>query len=55
VRARLKTFHTQTEPLIEHYAKAGLLHQVEGENSVQQVTAQAVSIIRELNKSAAVI
>lgn len=48
VRARLKTFHCQTEPLIEHYSKAGLLHEIRGENSVREVTAQAADLIRQL-------
>lgn len=52
VRARLRTFHAQTEPLIEHYAKAGLLHKVQGENGVKEVTGQAVNIIRQLNQPA---
>ncbi|MGV3754949.1 MAG: adenylate kinase [Verrucomicrobiota bacterium] len=52
VRSRLKTFHAQTEPLIEHYAKAGLLHKVQGENAVKEVTSQSVSIIRQLTQPA---
>jgi adenylate kinase len=52
VRSRLKTFHAQTEPLIEHYTKAGLLHKVQGENAVKEVTTQAVSIIRQLTQPA---
>lgn len=48
VRARLKTFHRQTEPLIEHYSKAGLLHEVHGENPVNEVTSESAAIIRQL-------
>lgn len=36
---RLKTYHTQTEPLKEYYAKKGLLVTVEGQEEVADTTA----------------
>jgi adenylate kinase family enzyme len=37
VRARLKTFHKQTEPLIEYYKHAGLLMEVNGERDFPEI------------------
>jgi len=51
VRARLKTFHGQTEPLIEYYDKAGLLHEINGEGEVSQVIERSVSAARSLAKT----
>jgi adenylate kinase len=48
VRARLKTFHAQTEPLIGHYAKAGLLHEISGEGDVSAVVARSLAAARSL-------
>ena len=46
VRARLATFHRQTEPLIAYYRRAGLLHEIEGEGSVANITARCLAAIR---------
>jgi adenylate kinase len=51
VRARLRTFHGQTEPLIEYYDKAGLLHEISGEGEVSQVVERSVSAARNLAKT----
>ena len=48
VRARLKTFPAQTAPLIEYYAKAGLLHEISGEGEVSQVVARSLAAARSL-------
>ena len=59
VRARLKTFHGQTAPLIDYYARAGLLLEIDGERSVTEVTeqtlaaAQAQPLVTTPRKSAA--
>ncbi len=37
VRARLKTFHRQTAPLIDYYEKKGLLRTISGAGSVEEV------------------
>jgi adenylate kinase len=34
---RLKVYKTQTEPLIEHYDKAGLLRTIDGEGDISQI------------------
>ncbi len=51
VRARLKTFHGQTEPLIGYYAKAGLLHEISGEGEVAQVVERSLAAVRSLAKT----
>ena len=48
VRARLKTFHGQTGPLIEYYQKAGLVAEIAGEGNVAQVTARTLAAAKKL-------
>ena len=48
VRARLKTYHDQTEPLIGYYQEAGLLRPIDGEGEVAAVTARTLAVAREL-------
>jgi adenylate kinase len=47
VRARLVTFHRQTEPLIEYYRRAGLLHEIDGEGDVAGTSARSLAAVRE--------
>ncbi|MGZ5546239.1 MAG: adenylate kinase [Limisphaerales bacterium] len=49
VRARLKIFHKQTEPLIERYQREGLLIVIDGQGDIETITAQILSAIRALN------
>ncbi|GAB4426297.1 MAG: hypothetical protein Kow0031_06050 [Anaerolineae bacterium] len=56
IRARLKTFHGQTAPLIDYYTQAGLLIEIKGEGEVSEITErtmQAIASITEGQKSAA--
>ena len=48
VGARLKVYHTQTAPLIDYYTKAGLVHGLEAEATLEQLTQQALAILRQL-------
>ncbi len=48
VRARLKTFHGQTGPLIEYYQKAGVVAEIAGEGQVAQVTARTLDAAKKL-------
>lgn len=50
IRARLKTFHERTEPLIEFYKNEGLLIEVNGENSIEKVTQDAIAVIEPLSR-----
>ena len=45
---RLKTYHTQTEPLKEYYAKKGLLVTVEGQEEVADTTALVFKALSSL-------
>ncbi|MBC8001106.1 MAG: adenylate kinase [Opitutaceae bacterium] len=46
VRARLKTFHKQTEPLIEYYKRVGLLVEVNGEGTVASVSRRTLGAVQ---------
>ena len=48
VRARLKTFHGQTEPLIEYYQKVGVLQEISGAGEVSQVIERSLAAARRL-------
>jgi adenylate kinase len=37
IRRRLEVYHSQTEPLVSHYATAGLLRRFDGERSPEEV------------------
>lgn len=47
VRARLKEYHAQTEPIIAYYDKGGLVRRIDGMRSIDQVTAQVTSALKE--------
>jgi adenylate kinase len=40
IRRRLEVYHSQTEPLIEHYDRAGLLRRFDGQRSPEEVHAR---------------
>jgi adenylate kinase len=48
VRARLQTFHNQTEPLIDYYRQAGLLAEIDGEGPVNEVATRTLAVARGL-------
>ena len=45
VLARLKVYHTETEPLVGYYKKQGKLVDVEGQDSVDDTTAAVLKVI----------
>lgn len=45
VTSRLKTYHEQTEPLIEFYSKLGVLETVIGQEEVADTTALTLAVI----------
>ncbi|MEY4200548.1 MAG: hypothetical protein RLZZ265_2288, partial [Verrucomicrobiota bacterium] len=53
VRARLRTFHAQTEPLIHFYQEAGLLKEVDGRGEVASVTTHTMAAARALQNTIA--
>lgn len=48
IRARLRNYHRQTEPLIEYYQAAGLLLEINGEGEVDNVSQSALNAIHAL-------
>jgi adenylate kinase len=48
IKARLDVYHQQTAPLIEFYQAANLLHEVDGNIDIDQVTDTLLTIIRSL-------
>lgn len=48
VRRRLEVYHQQTAPLVAYYQRAGSLREVNGEQSIEQVTAALTQIIQAL-------
>jgi adenylate kinase len=52
VRARLVTFHAQTEPLIKYYRDAGQLYQIDGEDDVDEITQRTFDAIRNFGPKA---
>ena len=48
VGKRLHTFIEQTAPLIDFYDRAGKLHRIDGEQSMEQVTAQTVEVLKAI-------
>jgi len=45
VRARLATYNEQTSDLIEHYRKAGLLAEIRGDESPEDVAVQVLEVV----------
>lgn len=45
VKARLTTYHAQTQPLIDYYNKKGILKEVDGTKDMNDVFADIVSIL----------
>lgn len=48
IRARLRTFHAQTMPLIDYYRRAGLLQPVDGTGRVEDVTARTTAAVEAI-------
>ena len=48
VRARLKTFHKQTEPLIEFYKREGLLIEADGQGDIATINERVSAAVRGL-------
>ena len=48
VKARLRTFHGQTAPLIGYYQSAGLLVEVAGTGSVDEISAAVMKAVKQI-------
>jgi adenylate kinase len=47
----MKTFESQTAPVVEHYRKQGRFEEVDGDQPVEQVTAAIEAALRRLRTS----
>jgi len=45
VRNRLKVYHESTAPLIEYYKNKGLLREIDGSKSIEEITQQIIQIL----------
>ncbi|MFN3921873.1 MAG: adenylate kinase, partial [Caldimicrobium sp.] len=45
VRNRLKVYHESTAPLIDYYNKKGILKEIDGSKSIEEITTQIISIL----------
>jgi adenylate kinase len=45
VRARLRAYHEQTEPVVAYYAKSGVMRSVDGMDTLDGVTRQLTAIV----------
>lgn len=52
VSARLAAYHSQTAPILPHYAKLGRLHSVDGMADIDQVTNQIIQVLDDLKATA---
>ena len=50
VRARLKTFHRQTEPVLDYYRQTGRLSEIDGQGAIDGVTDRALAVIEKLEE-----
>jgi adenylate kinase len=48
---RMKTFESQTAPVVEHYRKQGRFEEVDGDQPVEQVTAAIEAALSRLRTS----
>jgi adenylate kinase len=49
IKARLRTFHGNERPLVEHYRRAGVFHEVDGEGRPDQVAVRALALAATLS------
>jgi adenylate kinase len=47
VRTRLEAYHRQTAPLLPYYEKEGILHVVDGTQSIDEVTKRIKAVVTE--------
>lgn len=53
IASRLDVYARQTEPLIEHYSRLGLLRKIDGEGSLEEITARMEAAVKPRDRAAA--
>jgi adenylate kinase len=48
IQNRIKVYYKQTTPLIEYYRAAGTLMEIDGTQSIEQVTAVLLEVLSEM-------
>ena len=48
IRARLRTFHSQTTPIINYYRDIGVLEEIDGEGGVEKIIERSISAVKKL-------
>ncbi|HMU83090.1 MAG TPA: adenylate kinase [Leptospiraceae bacterium] len=48
IKSRLDTYHSQTRPLIDYYRKEGVLVEVPGEGTLEEVTSRILSPLEKI-------
>ncbi|MEM7193634.1 MAG: adenylate kinase [Pseudomonadota bacterium] len=51
VQARLKTFHMQTAPIINHYHDMGVLEEIDGEGDVDSIAKRCIDAAEKLEQN----
>jgi len=51
VKRRIRVYLEQTQPLIEYYRQRGLLIEVDGRSSIEQVTTDLLSAVQRKDQS----
>lgn len=46
IRRRLALYQEKTAPLVEHYERRGLLHRIDGDRAVDEVTQSVLAVLR---------
>lgn len=44
IKERIKLFHEFTEPVIDYYREKGILHDVDGEKTIEEINKELISI-----------
>ncbi len=48
VRRRLQVYHTQTQPLVDYYQRAGLLKTIGGERQIEAIQSELAAVLDKL-------
>lgn len=49
VKRRIRVYIEQTQPLIDYYRQSGVLFEVDGTQSIEDVTASLLAVVQEIN------